>query len=67
MAETLSSLQDLANINASVQPDAPVHVQKLDAQGRAYATGKRKDAVADRKSTRLNSSHSGESRMPSSA
>jgi small subunit ribosomal protein S9 len=26
--------------------EAPVHVQKLDAQGRAYATGKRKDAVA---------------------
>jgi len=25
---------------------APVHVQKIDAQGRAYATGKRKDAVA---------------------
>ncbi|MBJ3778301.1 30S ribosomal protein S9 [Acuticoccus mangrovi] len=24
----------------------PVHVQKLDAYGRAYATGKRKDAVA---------------------
>ncbi|WP_237480077.1 30S ribosomal protein S9 [Lichenibacterium dinghuense] len=46
MAETLTSLQDLANINASAQPDAPVHVQKLDAQGRAYATGKRKDAVA---------------------
>ena len=46
MAETLSSLQDLANINASAQADAPVHVQKLDAQGRAYATGKRKDAVA---------------------
>ena len=46
MAETLSSLQDLATINASGQPDAPVYVQKLDAQGRAYATGKRKDAVA---------------------
>ena len=46
MAETLSSLQDLATVNASVQPDAPVYVQKLDAQGRAYATGKRKDAVA---------------------
>ena len=46
MAETLSSLQDLANINASSQPEAPVYVQKLDAQGRAYATGKRKDAVA---------------------
>lgn len=26
--------------------DAPKRVQKLDAQGRAYATGKRKDAVA---------------------
>lgn len=25
---------------------APVHVQKLDEHGRAYATGKRKDAVA---------------------
>ncbi|MCF3932363.1 30S ribosomal protein S9 [Acuticoccus sp. M5D2P5] len=25
---------------------APVHVQKLDSFGRAYATGKRKDAVA---------------------
>ena len=46
MAETLSSLQDLATINAPVPQDAPVHVQKLDAQGRAYATGKRKDAVA---------------------
>jgi small subunit ribosomal protein S9 len=46
MAETLSSLQDLANVGTSAQPDAPVYVQKLDAQGRAYATGKRKDAVA---------------------
>ena len=26
--------------------EAPKHVQKLDKQGRAYATGKRKDAVA---------------------
>ena len=25
---------------------APVYTQKLDAQGRAYATGKRKNAVA---------------------
>ncbi len=46
MAETLSSLQDLANINAAAPAEGPVHVQKLDAQGRAYATGKRKDAVA---------------------
>ena len=31
---------------AAAQEAAPVYVQKLDAQGRAYATGKRKDAVA---------------------
>ena len=46
MAETLSSLQDLANVNAPTPNEGPVHVQKLDAYGRAYATGKRKDAVA---------------------
>jgi small subunit ribosomal protein S9 len=46
MAETLSSLQDLKGAGAASAPDAPVHVQKLDKQGRAYATGKRKDAVA---------------------
>ena len=42
------SLQDLGALrgDAPVQPEAPVYVQKLDAQGRAYATGKRKDAVA---------------------
>ncbi|MFD2235998.1 30S ribosomal protein S9 [Aureimonas populi] len=40
----LNSLQDLGS--AEVETAAPVHVQKLDAQGRAYATGKRKDAVA---------------------
>jgi len=28
------------------QPAPQIHVQKLDKQGRAYATGKRKDAVA---------------------
>ena len=46
MAETLQSLEDLGTANAAVQPEAPVHVQKLDKFGRAYATGKRKDAVA---------------------
>ena len=44
MAADLQSLQDLAP--SSEEPAAPVHVQKLDDQGRAYATGKRKDAVA---------------------
>ncbi len=42
MAADLQSLQSLA----PQAPEAPVHVQKLDGQGRAYATGKRKDAVA---------------------
>ncbi|WP_374547524.1 30S ribosomal protein S9 [Rhodoblastus sp.] len=46
MAETLSSLQDLKGANAAPAPEAPVHVQKLDKLGRAYATGKRKNAVA---------------------
>jgi len=44
MAETLNSLADLKG--ASPSAEAPVHVQKLDKLGRAYATGKRKNAVA---------------------
>ncbi len=43
MAE-LSSLAELGAVAA--QPAAPVHVQKLDKSGRAYATGKRKNAIA---------------------
>lgn len=46
MSETLSSLQDLKGASASAPEAVPHYVQKLDAQGRAYATGKRKDAVA---------------------
>ena len=38
----LSSLKDLA----PAQDSAPVHVRKVDALGRSYATGKRKNAVA---------------------
>ncbi|MGI6852631.1 30S ribosomal protein S9 [Mesorhizobium sp. 1B3] len=45
MAE-LSSLAELGAATAAAQPAAPVHVQKLDKSGRAYATGKRKDAIA---------------------
>ena len=42
------SFEDLGALRAepAAQAEAPVHVQKLDAYGRAYATGKRKDAVA---------------------
>ena len=43
----LTSLAELGTAtNTNTQPAAPVYVQKLDKQGRAYATGKRKDAVA---------------------
>nr|WP_319387202.1 30S ribosomal protein S9 [uncultured Roseibium sp.] len=45
MAE-LQSLEELGGAVDTAAPEAPVHVQKLDAQGRAYATGKRKDAIA---------------------
>jgi small subunit ribosomal protein S9 len=47
MAEVLQSLDQLGGSSlAPAQPEAPKHVQKLDKLGRAYATGKRKDAVA---------------------
>ena len=46
MPETLSSLQDLKGAAAPPPEAAPRYVQKLDPQGRAYATGKRKDAIA---------------------
>jgi len=48
MAE-LNSLEELGEATGAATEEvqeAPVHVKKVDAQGRAYATGKRKDAVA---------------------
>jgi small subunit ribosomal protein S9 len=39
----LSALKDIAT---TTEASAPVHVRKVDSLGRAYATGKRKDAVA---------------------
>lgn len=47
MAETINSLEELGGTSVAAPVNtAPVHLQKLDAQGRAYATGKRKNAVA---------------------
>jgi small subunit ribosomal protein S9 len=48
MAEILQSLDQLKGgmAAAPAATDAPRHVQKLDKAGRAYATGKRKNAVA---------------------
>ena len=42
----LNSLAELGSVVEAAEPAAPVHVQKLDQQGRAYATGKRKNAIA---------------------
>ena len=46
MAETMQTLEDLSSLKSAAPVEAPRYVQKLDKQGRAYATGKRKDAVA---------------------
>ena len=46
MAETVQSLEELSTLKPTPVPQAPTYVQVLDKQGRAYATGKRKDAVA---------------------
>jgi len=50
MSETANSLADLETLGADVQAPAQIAAvireQEIDAQGRAYATGRRKDAVA---------------------
>ena len=47
MTETVQSLEGLAALKQSGdETEKRVYVQKLDQYGRAYATGKRKDAVA---------------------
>ncbi len=53
MATETKSLSDLGQLTGEAgatavpaTPGAPVYQQKIDAKGRAYATGKRKNAVA---------------------
>ena len=46
MAETMQSLDQLSALKPAAAPETPKYIQKLDKQGRAYATGKRKNAVA---------------------
>jgi small subunit ribosomal protein S9 len=46
MAQETKTLGDLGELKAAAPAEALAYVQKLDAHGRAYATGKRKDAVA---------------------
>ena len=44
--EDLSQLKTAGAVAAAVANQAPVYEKKVDAQGRAYATGKRKNAIA---------------------
>ncbi len=53
MSDTVNSLADLGEISAdvvaptvSMQAPTPLREQQIDKQGRAYATGRRKNAVA---------------------
>jgi small subunit ribosomal protein S9 len=48
MSEThgFEALRELEGVPAPVREEAPLREQKLDAFGRAYATGKRKNAIA---------------------
>ncbi len=43
---TLADLKDLAVAAAVVAPEVPKREAKRDAQGRSYATGRRKNAIA---------------------
>ena len=43
---SMQSLDQLSALKPAAAPESPKYVQKLDKQGRAYATGKRKNAVA---------------------
>ena len=45
MSDTMQSLDQLSSLKVAA-PEAPKYVKKVDKFGRAYATGKRKNAVA---------------------
>ena len=64
-ADFITKQKPRDNLHLMVETHVEKVVIEKDANGDLKATGVR--AVKDRKSTRLNSSHSGESRMPSSA
>ena len=45
MSDTMQSLDQLSQLKPAT-PEAQKYIKKVDKLGRAYATGKRKDAVA---------------------
>jgi small subunit ribosomal protein S9 len=48
MSDTTQGLESLGEVTGAprIPQDSPTHEQKLDKLGRAYATGKRKNAIA---------------------
>ena len=48
MSDTTQGLESLGEVTGAprISTEAPTYVQKLDKLGRAYATGKRKNAIA---------------------
>jgi small subunit ribosomal protein S9 len=50
MSDTVETLADISTLGTdapvAVAPAAPLREKEVDAQGRSYATGRRKDAVA---------------------
>jgi small subunit ribosomal protein S9 len=47
MSEEFSALAEIGTAApAAAAPAAPLRAREVDAQGRSYATGRRKDAVA---------------------
>jgi len=44
--EVATGFDALKSLSSNPNPDTVVHERKVDAQGRAYATGKRKNAIA---------------------
>ena len=62
-----AGVMDAKKALVEVEGDIEKAIELLREKGMAKAAKKADRVAADRKSTRLNSSHSGESRMPSSA
>ena len=64
---TIGLFEAIKHVRASAQQDVPSHLRDAHRDGDAFGDGKGYRYPQDRKSTRLNSSHSQQSRMPSSA
>ena len=60
-------IEQQGDVEGDLRKDVSMHIKRLIEIGSYRGYRHRRSLPVDRKSTRLNSSHSGESRMPSSA